>query len=147
MFILKPDFFDDMGGGSTGSHLGKNNLAAMLFHDLSAADVVSPVCAFNEDVGDDLGDEFGRFRFVEDDDIVDGLKGGEDASPVTLRHQRAKLSLVSPHGGVGVEPDDQSIALLTREGEVIHMSGVENVEAAVGEDKFLPLCAERATYL
>ena len=138
------DFLDDVGGGEAGDHGGEDDAAAVGFDDVASGDVVGPVAGFDEDGGEEAGDEGGGFVFVEEGDVVDGFEGGEHEGAVLLVDDGACGALEAADGGVGVDGDDEDVALRAGEGEGGGVSGVEDVEASVGEDDGAAFFAEAA---
>lgn len=138
------DFLDDVGGGEAGDHRGEDDAASMGFNDVATGDVVGPVAGFDEDGREESGDEGGGLVFVEEGDVVDGFEGGEHEGAVALVDDGAGGALEASDGGVGVDGDDEDVALRARKGEGGGVSGVEDVEAAVGEDDGAAFFAEAA---
>ena len=66
--------------------------------------------------------------------MVDRGQGGEHLGALAGTQDGPAGSLQAPHGGVVVQPDDQHVAERARRGEIAHVPGMEQVEAAVGED-------------
>ena len=53
---------------------------------------------------------------------------------LVLGHERPIRPLLTADRRVGVQPEDQEVALLTRELQQVGVAVVQDVEAAVGED-------------
>ena len=67
-------------------------------------------------------------------DVVDRGEGGEHLGALAGAQDGPPGSLQAPHGRVVVQPDDQHVAERARRGEIAHVSRMEQIEAAVGED-------------
>jgi len=65
--------------------------------------------------------------------VVDGGEPGEHLGALLDVEDGAAGTLQPPHRGIAVEPDDEHVAERPGRGEVAHVAGVEEVEAAVGE--------------
>ena len=116
---------------------GEDDFSATLLHDVAADDFfVGVVVAFDKDVGLESGDQRGGGVFVEGDDVVDGLEGGEDGHAVGEGVDGAGGAFEAANGVIAVEADDEEVALFAGEFEVLDVAGVEDVEDAVGEDDF-----------
>ena len=70
----------------------------------------------------------------EHDHVVDRGEAGEHLGALAGVQDGAAGSLQAAHGRVVVEPDDQHVAERARRGEIAHVSRMEQIEAAVGED-------------
>src|SRR6185436_16596850 len=60
-----------------------------------------------------------------------------DFSPLSLGVDRPARAFVCPHGPIGVHPHDQRVAESARRLKVAHVTGMEQVVDAVGEDNRL----------
>ena len=116
----------------------------MLLHHVPAADIVRPVRAFHQHIGQKLGDQFRRFVFVEDDHVIDALQRRQHFGPVRLRVDGPPVSLVTADRRIRIQTNDQSVALLPRELEIGHVAGVKDVERAVRENDRSPLLLQQA---
>ena len=70
-----------------------------------------PVGALDQDVGLDAADDVGRGVVVEDRHGVHAVERGEHFGALLFRVDRALGPFVAADRGVGVEPDDQQIAV------------------------------------
>lgn len=95
------------------------------------------VTAFDEDIGEDLGNEFEGGVLAEQDDGIDELQGGEDACAGVFGLEWARGAFEAAHGIVGIEAHDEAVAELLCAFEVIDMAEVEEVETTVGKDDFV----------
>ena len=93
------------------------------------------VTAFRIDVRADGVDESGDARFSEKGDVIDAAEGGEDLGAVEFSVDGAGGAFESADRGVGVEGNDEGVAEGASMLEVADVTGVKEVEAAVGEDQ------------
>src|SRR5450432_1450103 len=71
------NFFEDGGGGVGRDYRDGDDAASGGFYFFAADDlIVGPVASFDEDVGEEGGDDFAGSGFVEDDDGVDAFESG-----------------------------------------------------------------------
>src|SRR5580698_2337408 len=84
-WILVSELADDIGGGEAFDGGDDGDAAAVRHHVFVADDGLDcVVAAFDEDIGFDLADELKGRVFGEEDDGVDGCKGGHDAGTLVL---------------------------------------------------------------
>lgn len=122
----------------------------MVFHEptfrlVDRLDGVVP--AFHIDVGLHRFQEFERVPVGKDCDGVDRGETGQDGGAIVLGIDRSIFALDGPDRGVAVEADQQNVTFGSRGGEIGDMAGVEDVEAAVGDDQSAPVRAERSAPL
>jgi len=115
----------------------RNDLATPSFDFLAADDVVYPVGPFYENVRPNIKNGFQGSVFVERADVVHDFQGREKLPTLRLRKDRAIRALQTLNGFISIDGNNQGIAEGTRTGEQVEMSGVEDIEAAVGENDFL----------
>src|SRR5207248_1543085 len=90
-----------------------------------------------------LGIDFGpnhreqphRIGFVEDAYRIHAGQSGQHAGTVRLAIDGAVRAFDGPHGGVAVDRDQQGVAQITGGFEVTYMTGMQKVEAAIGDDE------------
>jgi len=108
---------------------------AASLHDIRAHDVFHPpVSALDQDIRSHARDKVVGRVFLEDADIVDAFKSGQDRGARGLIIDRPVRAFETRDRCVGVEPQDQTVAQGAGLAEVGHMAGMQDVEAAVGED-------------
>src|SRR5262249_21640810 len=83
-------------------------------------------------------------RLGEEHDPVHARERREDFGALARGNDRAARSLVAAHARVGVDGDDQAIAVAARLLEAPHVADVQQVEAAVGEDDAFAAALRRA---
>ncbi len=93
------------------------------------------IAALGVDVRPDRLDEPGGALVAEDHHGVDRAQRGHDLGSVVLRIDRPGRSLELAHRGVRVQRHDQGVAERARLVEVADVAGVQQVEAAIGEDQ------------
>lgn len=128
------DTVDGVGGGATLDHVGEDDAATICDDDVAAADVVSPVLALHEDVGQDLTNQFLWLVFVEDNHGIDAAQRTKNEGPVFLAID-GSAGLGPTDRGVAIEPENEGIALLAGEVEIGDVAAVEDIEAAIGKDE------------
>jgi hypothetical protein len=134
------DFLQDFAGGVAGNDGGGDDTASGAFDFLAADDLVAgPVAAFDEDVGEEGGDDALRGELVEDKDGVDAFQGAEDFGALEFEDQGASFAFDLADAGVAVNGDDEGVAEAAGVFEAADVAGVKEVEAAVGEDDFAGL--------
>ena len=119
----------------------------MGFNDIATAHIMGPVFTFHEDIGEDLGNEIAGFVFVENDDEIHGAKGTEDEGAILLGINGSRGAFGAADGGVAVETNNQGVALCPREGEILGVTPVQDVETSIGEDEFFSLSVESVAFL
>ena len=130
------DFFQDFGRGVAGDHRSRDHASASSFHFFATDDLIAgPIAALDEYVGKQARDDLARSQIVENDDGIDGFESGEDFRALALGDHRPAFALELANTGVAVEADDQDVAQGTGLLEAADVAGVQQVEAAVGEDE------------
>ncbi len=111
------------------------NAPAMRFDDIPFGQFLDPVLrALDVNVGRDaIEQHFGR-ALAEADDDVDAAQRRQHGRAIAERRERPFGSLERTHGFIAVEADDERVALRARPRQVVHVTGVQQIEAAVGED-------------
>ena len=114
-----------------------HNLPTPTPHLFRADDRIGRVVpAFHDDVRPKRLHQLERSVFVEHHDEIDRLETGKHVRPVTLCANRAALPLQSFYRAVGVEPNDERIAVGAGNGQQIDMTGMKQIENTVGENDF-----------
>lgn len=128
------DLLNDAGGGVAGFERERHYLSTDGFDLLAAGDEVGPVGSFDEDVGEQFGDEIAGGVFIEEGDGIDGLKGGGEGGAVAFGDDGAVGAFQALDARVGVEGENEHVAEGTGGFKKADVAGVEDVVAAVGED-------------
>src|SRR5213079_29529 len=92
------------------------------------------VAAFDENIGLQLLDQFERRILLEHDYGVHHLQGREDVTSLRRRSDRALGSLEPAHGVIAVHADHERFSVLARAQQHVHVSRMQEIEHAVGED-------------
>lgn len=104
-------------------------------HDVRADHCIRGVVAtLDDDIGLQSSHDFERCVLAKHDNSVDAFQAGENKRPFRLRSHRALRTLESAHGGIAVHADDEPIPCSTRGHQHVHMTGVQEIEDAIGED-------------
>ena len=121
--------------GSPRHDLHAHHPAPRRLHFFPADDrVLRPVGPLHEDVGDEGLHHLQGRRLVVDDDAVDRLQGEQRLRALRLRHRGPALALHPAHGAVGVDRHHEHVAFGAGGLQQGDVAGMEEVEAAVGED-------------
>ena len=80
-------------------------------------------------------EKVGGPHFGEKANPVDGLQRGKNRHAILLAIDGSALALELADGCVRVHADQESIGLVSRGLEIGHVSGMEDVEAAIGDGK------------
>ena len=106
----------------------------MGFDDLVANDLgTAVVAALYQYAGLDPRDQLDRRVLLEDDDEIDRLQRRQYFGAGTLVLNRAPLALQPLHRCVAVQSDDQAVAGATGRGQYLDVTGMQDIETAVGE--------------
>ena len=141
LFILHlpagPHFFNQGCCGEAGNQGERKHGSAVRFHYVAADDAIrGPVSAFDQDVGTDGADKFQGSIFVKFRYVVHGSEVGQDKGAGGKRVERALRPFVLAFDGqIAVQAEDQHVAQRFGPGQQIHMAGVNEIKAAVGENK------------
>jgi len=104
-------------------------------HFFAANNLVSgPIATFDENVGKQSGDDALRRQVVKNHNGIYALQRGENFRTLALRNHRAAFAFELFDAGVAVQADDQCVAVDACLLQAANMAGVEQIEAAVGED-------------
>ncbi len=79
-------------------------------------------------------DDFPRVVLIENGNVVDTIQGGKNFGALTLGDDGARGAFERPHRTVAVQAYHQDIAQFPRFLEASHMTDVQQIIAAVGED-------------
>ena len=128
---------EDGGGGIGVEDVDALDATASGFDFFAADDLVAgPVTTLDENVGKKSGDDGAGSGLVEDEDGVDAFEAGKDFGTLVLRNDGAAGSFEGADAVVAVDANDEEIAEGAGEFEAADMSGMKQIEAAVGEDNF-----------
>lgn len=128
------DSFDDVGGGVARLERHREHLAPGGFDLFAARDEMSPVGAFNQDIGEQPGNEFAGRLFIEQCDRVHGFERQRHFGALVLCDEWARRSFHTAHAGIGIEPENQHIPERTGLFEKTDVAGMQQVVTSVGED-------------
>ena len=132
------NFLKNLRGGVARHHGNGHNAATGGFDLFAANDLIAgPVSALYDDIGQKFGDDFARGEVVENNDGVDAFEGGEDFGALAFWEHRTAFAFEMTNAGVTVQADDKGIAQLAGLFQALNMAGMEEIEAAVGEDEAL----------
>lgn len=92
------------------------------------------VASFDDHVGLKELDEFQRRVLLEQRNCIHRLEGGQHVRALALGAYGAIGAFQAFHGGIAVQADDEHIAPRPRADEYIDVSGMKQIEYAVGED-------------
>ena len=95
------------------------------------------VAAFDVDVRPDRSDQLRWCVLVEQDRVIDDVQRADERQPVRFSVDGTGRSFESPRAGVGVETDDENVSQSAGPAQKLHVSGMKDVEHAVGEDDAL----------
>ncbi len=93
-----------------------------------------PVGALDENVRLHAPDDVGRCVFGEDRDRVDAGQRFEHLGALRFRIDRARRTLVAAHRRVGIEANDQHVAVAPGGLQVTDVARMQDVKDAVSED-------------
>ena len=92
------------------------------------------VAALDDDIGLQSSHDFERRVLAEHDNSVDAFQAGENERPFRLRSHRTRRTLESAHRGIAVHANDEPVPCPPRGHQHVDMTGVQEIEDAVGED-------------
>jgi hypothetical protein len=128
---------EDGGGGVGIEDVDAFDTAASGFDFGAANDLITgPIATFNENIGDEGGDDFLGSRLVKDENRVDTLEAGKNFGALLLRNDGTAGPLEGANAGVAVDADDEEIAEGAGRFEAANVAGMQKIEAAIGEDEF-----------
>ena len=87
----------------------------------------------------------GGAQFIENEDRIHGFEGGDHGGAVGLRMDGAIGPFEFADRTVAVQTHDEGSGFIARGLEVIHVAGVQNIEAAVGGSQWFALRSECLT--
>ncbi len=129
------DLSKNFRGGIARDHRNGNNTAASGFHFFASDDLVArPVAAFYKHIGKEAGDDFARCGLVENHNRVHGFERGEDFGTLAFRQDWTAGAFQLANAGVTVETDNQRVSESAGLLEAADVAGMQQIEAAVGED-------------
>ena len=140
---------EDGRGGAAGNEGQNVNLGADFLQGGALAGVErfdGVVAAFGVESGVDGADDVRDAQRVEDDDVVHGAERGHDAGAVLLAIDGAGWAFQFADGAVGIQRDGECVAEGASALEVIDVAGVEEIEAAVGQDEAATLGVEASGF-
>ena len=109
-------------------------MAARGFDFLPPHDLVArPIAAFYENVREQARNHSAWGQCVENDDSINGFQGREDFRALKFRDNWSTLAFQLADARITIEPDDQNITELAGKLQRANMTGMEQVEAAIGK--------------
>src|SRR5262249_48599862 len=103
-------------------------------HKGSADDILFAIVGtLYQNIGTQGSDNLFRRGFIKNGDVIDRLKAGQDNSSGLLRLNGPIRSLEGANAGITVEPDDEQVGLGSCLLQVLNVTRVQDVEAAVGK--------------
>jgi len=96
--------------------------------------VGSVITAFDDHIRLQQSNELERCVLLEQRNGIDRLEGGQHVRALALGAYGAIGAFQAFHGGIAVQADDEHIAPRPRADEYIDVSGMKQIEYAVGED-------------
>jgi len=129
------DLSENLRGGIAGNYGDGNDATAGGFHFLTSDNLIAgPVSTFDEHVRKQAGDDFARGRFIENNHSVDRFQSGENFGAFAFRQDGAACAFQLADARIAIEADDEHVAKRACLFENADMPGMEQIEAAVGED-------------
>jgi hypothetical protein len=117
-----------------------NDSASCSFNFFASDDVVRPpVRALDQDAGEEARDQVARRRLIENRDVVDGRKRGENFGAIVLRHERASGTFVATNAAIAVDCDHEQVAQRARFRQTPDVARMQEIEAAVRENYAAPI--------
>src|SRR5690606_31074449 len=111
--------------------------SAISLDDFRADHLVDAViAAFDQHVGFDMAQQVFRSAFGEADHPVHSAQSSKYSHATVNAVDRTTRPFQAADGSVVVDVDDQAITLSAGLFQISHVTGVQDVEAAVGEDDF-----------
>src|SRR5262249_43317873 len=127
-------FADQSAGAVSGHARDDNHLAAIRLDNLLADHVLAAVvAAFYHHHRPHPADPAKRGVLVEEDHEVHGLERGRPVGPGFFALNRPAVAFETRRRGIAVEPYDEAVAGGARFGQHPDMTGMQQIEAAVGE--------------
>src|SRR5581483_6265452 len=122
--------------------LDQYDLAAERFDDLPTDHLFARVVrTLDEDGWLDPRNQFLGRVLVEHHNEIDGFQSSEHLGASLHRLDRATGAFQPCHGSIAIKADDESITGRARAGEQLDVTGVQQVETAIGEADPEPLPA------
>ncbi len=106
-----------------------------------------PIRALDENVRQHAGNQFARRGLIENRDVVHRRQCGDHFGAVLLGDQRALGALVSANAAIAVDRHNKHIAEGARVGKAAHVTGMQQIETAVGEYNPAPAALFARRYL
>lgn len=97
--------------------------------------VESVITALDVNIRLDRGEEMHRIPLLKNTDGIDVLKRRENQGAVGLMVDGTAGAFEFADRGIAVHPHEKSVALMTRRLQIGDVAGMEEIEAAVGDDK------------
>ena len=122
-------------GGIAVSEGDAHDPTSSSLNDLTTHDLIRcPVGTFDQHIGLEPLDDPLRSVFVEYDDSIDRGERVDDFRAIAFNIDRTRRSLDCADGPIGIDPDNQRIALLSSRVQIPNVARMEHIEHTVGED-------------
>jgi hypothetical protein len=129
------DLSENLRGGITRNHWDRNDAAARGFHFFTSDDLISgPVAAFDQHIRKETRDDLARRGLIKDYYRIDAFERGENFGSLALRQDRTPGAFQLADTGIAVEADDEGVAKSTSLLKAADVPGMQQIEAAIGED-------------
>jgi hypothetical protein len=129
------NFLQHGAGRIAGDNGDGNDAASGRFHFFAAHDLVAgPIAAFCQDVGEQARNEFAGSEVIENHDGIHTFQGRENFGTLAFGDDGTAFALELPHAGITVQPDDERVSPFARQLQAADVAGMQQVEAAVGEN-------------
>src|SRR5581483_2451079 len=129
--IAGEDAFHDPGGRSAFDQRQAEDFSSPTFHFALADDVVSPVRAFDENVGMDGQDGLKRGVVLKPSDEVHHLETIQKFRAFMLGNDRPARAFYADDRAVAVDGNDEGIAHCAAPAQKIDVAGVQDIEASI----------------
>src|SRR3984957_20517044 len=132
--LVSPGTIDQRCRAEARQHVDQQHFAAFGLDDLVADDLFAGVvAALDQYARLDLRDQFDRRILRKHNHEIDRLQRRQHFRPRALVLKRALLALQPLHRCIAVQADDQPVAGAARRGQDLDVTGMQNIETAVGE--------------
>jgi len=132
------DFLQDGRCGVARRYRNGDHAAACGLYFLAPDDLIAgPIAALHEYVRKKRRDNFARRGLIEDDHRVDAFERRQNFRALAFRQNWTTRAFQFADAAITVETDDQGVAKLPCRFERANVSGVQEVETAIGENHAL----------
>lgn len=137
--LLGDDAFNDVAGAGAADE-GEDDEAAAGFLDGGCFwdGLIAVVSTFDVDIGAERANNRAGGVFVEEQGVVDGVERRDEGQAILLAVNGPAWTLQAACTAVTVDGHDEDIAQLSGLAQEMNMSGVQNIEDAIGKDDGFP---------